>query len=46
MGCFIWLLVAVFLIGLISPHAAAAIGSASMCTVFVVWAFLWLGRRR
>jgi hypothetical protein len=46
MGCFIWLLVAVFLIGLVSPHTAAAIGGASMCTALVVWAVMWLGRER
>jgi hypothetical protein len=40
------LLIAVFVVGQITPHAGAAIGSASMCAALVVWALLWLGRER
>ncbi len=42
-GC-IWLFVLVFLIGVVYPPAAAAIGSAALTAACVVWFLLWLGR--
>jgi hypothetical protein len=42
---YIWLLVLVFVVGLVYPPAAAAIASASVTAAAVVWFLLWLGRR-
>ena len=37
---YLWLLIAVFLIGLIYPPAALAIGHAALVAGFVVWLLL------
>ena len=42
-GC-IWLFVVVFLVGLVYPPAAAAVGCAALTAAGVVWFLLWLGR--
>jgi hypothetical protein len=42
MGNVVWLLVLVFVVGVIYPPAAAAIASAATTAALVVWFLMWL----